>query len=371
MQSPITADDIALVQASDLHVEPGLDLLNPDDTLNEDISDWLVDGVVEHNNYRKIHTTCRLVIGRELVWSSQRVRPYMTLSSRVLGLSRRYNVGVYLLTTPERTVGSSSSLFVVEGYDKLLLLDTPYGTSYPATVGDLYLADHIETLLAGEATIVDQTAAADTLPSSRVWPLDEQTTTLRIVNDFHAAINYRGVWVDWDGKFRVEPYVTPEGRAPEWPYSTADERTSIVGIERTVEADTFEVPNKWVFIRNDPNQPFPTGTDGSDGCYVVTNDFDGPTSIEARAGYEKRRIVHLDAATPDSLTAQGDRIVAADKSVARVRTFTTGPNPLHWHWDVMSMVDPEVGGTVNLLGEQWTLPLRGGDMSHRAKEIAA
>lgn len=371
MQPPPTLsaeDAVALIEAPDLHIVPGLDLLDSSDAWIADISGDLIDGKVERDNYRKIHGTCALTISRELVWGAQRVRPRMTLSSAVLGLEERFNAGVYLLTTPERQ--ADTLLYTVEGYDKLLILDTPYGDSYAATGGDSAL-DLVEALFAAVGqtkVIVDRSASATVLPSSRVWPADDNNTWLRIINDLLASINYRAVWVDWNGYYRVEPYVPLDARAPEWPYSTEPEST-IVAPERTRTADIFDVPNEWVFIQNDPSQPFPTGSDGTNGRYVVSNTDDGPTASSV-LGYVRRRTVHLDAADSTSLIAQGDRIVSNDKSVAASRTFLGGPNPMHWHWDVFEMVDPDLGATVRMLSEAWTLPLRGGEMSHKAKEIA-
>lgn len=391
----LTAADVAaVIEGDELHVTAGLELLDGDGDLIADISDDLVGGEIECGNYRTIHRTCRLTVARRLVWASQRVRPYLTLSdaavrSRLLAetgdtlltesggdllteaaaaatVEARFNLGVYLLDTPAENL-EDVDVFEVEGYDLLDVLNQPHGASYRIAAGTAYLTAVSDLITdAGEtAPTVDPAEAATTAPSDRVWPLDESTTTLQIINDLLAAVNYRALWVDWDGRFRCTPYASPSTTAAEWTYNADSASTSIVGETRTRERDFYATPNRWVGVRNDPTDSLPV--DG-DGRYETVNQSDGDTSIDAR-GRTITRTLFLDAADQDSLVAQVDAAKEEDMRVNVHRMFTTGPNPLHWHFDVCELVDAAAGPTVNAVWVSWLLPLDGGDMTHETREV--
>jgi hypothetical protein len=188
----------------------GCDLLDADDTFIEDISaDLIADGSsVEHNVFATIHRLCTLRISRELVWGSQRVRPWLTLSSD--GVSWvLWPLGVFVLTTPETEVSESPRVFEVQGYDKLQVLDTPLSSTYSLAAGDPVIAA-VEALIAaaGETSInIDQTAAATVAAGTQTYSiLDEEWTTLRVCNDLLDSIGYRGLWCDENGAYRSEPY---------------------------------------------------------------------------------------------------------------------------------------------------------------------
>lgn len=389
----------ALIEAENLEVTAGLELYDADETFIEDISDDLVGGTVDRGNYRTIHGTCRLLISRELQWGSQRVKPYLILTASEqiddtwnsgtwndgnwnggTQLRARFDLGVFLLSTPERRAGETPATFDVDGYDKLEILAHPHGTSYEAAEGDAYLT-LVEDLItgAGESKILlDQTAAATTLPTTRVWPLLDRSsegqgqegggspTTLNIVNDLLAAVGYRALWVDQDGYYRSEPYQAPADRGAEWTYS-ADSDTTTVAEDRMAGADYFATPNRWVFVNDDPAATtFPTE---GDGIYTTLNQSDGPTSIDER-GRTITRVVPLAAASQTDLVTQGDAIVATDKRLDQRLTLSVSPNPLHLHFDVVAVTDAQLGLTAKkYLVTDWSLPLDGGDQSLEMKAV--
>ncbi len=105
-----------------------------------------------------------------------------------------------------------------------------------------------------------------------------------------------------------------------------------------------------------------------DGLYVVENVADGVTSQQAR-GRVITRVEQLQATSQATLISQGGRMVESDQRINRYVEFTSGPNPLHWHFDVYRVADSDLGIDRRFLAQSWSLPLDGGDMDHRARAV--
>lgn len=350
----------ALIRDSaSLRVAAGLELLDRSLTVVADITDLFAAGSVTRSSYADLHGSASLEIESALDWGSAIVRPYVLLSTA--SASARFNLGAYYTPSPKVVLGRSPVTYGVEAIDILDGLATPVGDTFAVPAGAGYLAT-VETILQQQgysAYIIDQTSAAAVLPSPRAWVLDENTTWLGIVNDLLGSIGYYGVWSDWDGMLRVQQYVTPSTRQPEWTYDVGA-LTSMLTPERTLDQDFYRAPNRWVFWRSN-------GVDGAapvegDGLYTVVNQVDGPTSVEARGGRVITRPKALDVADQGSLVRAGQRIVDDDMTVKRKLTLGVAPNPLHWHFDVVGLNDPDVAapGSTALV-TKWTLPLDGGD----------
>lgn len=358
------AQIVGLLVAENLTVGAGCELLDASDVVVADISDDLVDGTVRRECLAAVHGTCELTLTRALAWGRDRVRPYMVLSGDTgLGyVEARFNLGVYVMTSPERVLRSDATISV-NGFDKLHLLQALVGDSYSVPAGASYLDAVRAAILAagaGALVLLDASAADKTLPAAMSWPLssESQASWLSIVNDLLAAIGYRGIWADQDGYFRSEPYRDPRTRPLEWRFNVDDARTTIVGEQRTLTQDTWGVPNYWRFLRRDLTT---AGVEGQ-GQYTVTNDSDGPTSLQA-LGRRVARVEFLDAADQASLIVQGDAIVATDRRVSAVLALTSGPLPIAGHFDVAAYTDGQTPNLTRLQARSWELPLSGADMS--------
>ncbi len=216
----------ALLHSDDLTASAGLELLNADLTVAEDISDDLEGGSVALNLDATIHRTCTLRIARPLRWGIDLVRPYMVLAAK--GSTVRFNTGVFSLTTPQRRVGETPETYEVTGADRLLLLSRQIGATYTVTAGTTYRAalEAVFTASGLTGALIEGSAADSTLPKDRVWPLIGETTDpdndntpvtyLRVVNDLLRAINFRAVWADESGVFRCSAYQEPTVRPVEF-----------------------------------------------------------------------------------------------------------------------------------------------------------
>lgn len=370
MQPPTDGPRAALTQAQvvtlienspALLVNGGLELVDLAMNPVLDISDDLVDGTVTRESFNTLHGTASLELARDLDWANAIVRPYVTLTDGTT--SARFNLGGYLANVPRTRYGKTPNTQTVQGVDILHWLNTTVGEAYVVVTGTSYLAA-VETILIGRGILaytIDQTKTAVTLPSNRVWPLDEQTTWLRIVNDLLAAVGYAGIWSDWDGRLRCVPYENPRDRAAEWVYDDG-KYTAMMLPTGEIERDFFDVPNQWVAVRSN-NIDGPAPIEGN-GVYTYVNARTGPTSVEARGGMVRTRFLSVEAADQPSLVARTSAVVDADIITTTAIETQTAPNPLHWHFDRLYVANSDLP-LMDVLSTRWSLPLTGGLMSHR------
>jgi hypothetical protein len=267
----------------------------------------------------------------------------------------RFNLGVYVLTTPDTKRGEEPPTWDVQGYDLLHLLQDGPGDTYVATAGTTYLQavrDVVTASGVGATLRLDGTGQDTTLPRDRVWALPVAASWLTIINDLLREIGYIGVYANAEGELRSRPFAAVDQAASEWTLDTADPATNIVGEERVVSEDVWGRPNWWRFVRQQlAYQPVE-----GDGLYTVQNADDGATSQNA-LGRTVRRLHYLDAPDQASLVAQGDRIVAEDRQVTRRIDLTIDPLPAMGHRDVFTLIDG--GTTEKAVASGWTLPLDG------------
>lgn len=354
----------ALLTATDMTVDFGCELLSPSLVLIEDISSDVSGGKVSRDNLADIHGTVDLSISRALAWGRDRVRPYQMLSSRTAGVSgARFNLGVFVMVTPDSQIGETPPTYAVTGYDQLHLLQGSIGDSYSVGPGAVEVLTAVRNALTAAGitapVLLDTSAAGKTLATAMTWPQtsSDNPTWIQVVNDLLACIGYRGIWADWNGALRSGPYVLPSSRASEFTLNVGDLRTGVVAEQRNVAADLWNVPNWARFIRNDnPGGPPVEGL----GRYTVTNPSTGPSSIASVGRTVRAPVVYLDAVDQASLMVQGDRLFAAARRTSEVITVKTSPLPC-WHSDRMTYADAALGDTRQVLARSWSLPLDGGD----------
>jgi hypothetical protein len=350
-----SAQVVQLLQNEDvITLTGGLEIVDINLDLVEDISDSLAGGNVERNSYNTLHGTARLSITRTVDWGGDLLRPYIIISGG--GVTARFNLGVYHPSTPDWPLGESPPTYDVEGYDILLRLNQPVGDAYSIAAGETYLTK-VETILSARGYTkyaIDQSAAAKTAPTSRTWAFDDTLTWLTVVNDMLASVGYAGVWSDWDGRLRLDQYVNPVDRSSEWTY-TDEQATTMLGTNRTVSRDYFGAPNRWVIYRS--NQVDGEAPVEGDGIYTYVNQAVGDTSVDARRGLVITKPVGVDAADQSSLIARGNELINADMMIPTLYNVEVSPNPLHWHFDRLLLMDSASIPAADVMCTQWSLPL--------------
>ena len=348
----------------------GMEIVDIDLTVIEDISGDLAGGSVERQSYADMHGTARFRLSRVVDWGGDLLRPYLTISAAAV--TGRWNLGVYHPSTPAWSLEESPPPFDVEGYDILLRLNQPVGSSYSILGGEAYL-DKVEQILQQRGYsqyLIDPDRATTVSPTSRVWPFDPATTWLTVVNNLLASVGYAGIWSDWDGRLRCQPYQTPLARSPEWYYSD-DQATTMLSTKRVVTHDFFASPNRWVAYRSNLVEGA-TPVEGN-GIYTYQNDAAGDTSVQARRGLVITRAPEgFDVADQAALVARAQSMIDADMTVPTIYDVETAPNPAHWHFDRLFVSD-DAFPAADVMCTQWTLPLPPdtGDMAQEWRILVA
>lgn len=368
-RSTLTAAQVeGLITGPTVTVDAGCESIDVATGAVTDISEHLIPegSSVSSAAYATVHRTCRLRLSTELPWASTLLRPFMTLSHGAL--TARFDLGVYEPGTPEDVAGEDPQTWDVEGYDRLSRLRWAIGSTYrvAASSGALTAVSAAITAAQEDAlgVVLEGIGADPTLTSDWVWPIAADSTWLRVCNDLLGSVGYRGIWCDWLGRYRSEPYLSPSVRGTEWTYHADDPSLSIIEDGRRRARDIFPVPNRWVFVRRNIDQAAPA--DG-DGIAVFDNVDVGPASRNAFAGKIRTEVVEVDAESHAALEAQGRRIVEAAMGVATYLEVSTSPNPLHWHFDAVRLRDgPEDS---RWLVTDWDLPLDGSPMRQSWRRI--
>lgn len=342
---PFSDVDRRILTAPTLVTDFGVDLLDDDDRPVEDISEHVQSLSVSRDLHADIHGSCDLTLTRDLRWGLDRVRPWFAVARSESGPWFRWNLGVFLLTTPEEAAGEEPRTRSVSGVDKLWLLQRAIGDTYVIPAGTSYLDAIRKTLLDAGVTgglWLQGDRQETTLDADAVWLLtDQEVTWLQVINDLLAMIGYTGLWADEAGRFRSEPYQPPVEVGSAWTFDATDVLTGVMGEDRKLSADVYDQPAWWRFVRKMDTQPVE-----GDGVYTVDR--------SAGVRYPRRKTVFLDAADQAALVAQAQKIVAEDTQNVRVRSMSSSPLPLT-HGDVVTVNDPDFGGTVRAQVAKWTL----------------
>jgi hypothetical protein len=357
-----SADKIKLIEGHHVWYDAGCDLLDSDDVFVEDISaDLVLQGSsTEHDTERTLKGSCLLNIARDIPWGSARLQPFLLVSSDGSTFYRQ-NLGTFLPSTPERRIGEIPAVWECFGFDKLVVLNTPHGSTFSLAAG-APIIPAIEALItgAGETKVaIDQTSVAVTAPAAIVLPLSDELTTLQIIRQLTDALGYGPLRADREGWFRSSPYVSPPNLPIVWTYN-ADSSSTTVGQERTSSSDYYLASNQIVGINDNPASSIPT--DGA-GIKILSNQSDGLTSIDGRGGSTNRRIVRGTFASQAALETAVDQAYDEESRVARLFRLSVSPNPVHGHRDVVSFVDSSVPVDGRMLITDYVLPLDGSDMT--------
>lgn len=366
-----TAQIIALLQAPNLVVDKGLDLLDQNNAWLADVTPNLQNWTVTRNCTATIHGTCNILLSQTIAGGLQRVRPYILLSGA--GLSNvRWDMGVYVLNSPVAQLNQNPITWTMPGQDLLCILDTPTGDSYTVAAGVSYLSA-IQTIfssvgMTGSSLLLDGTAEASTVPVALSWALDGYSpgttggsyTWLDIINQLLDAINYLPLWADWEGNFRSGPYVPPSALTPEYAFDLTQTQGVQVTDPRTLENDLWQAPNEWIYINENVSAPV-EGT----GQYTYVNSGSGPSSVAA-VGRTITDIEFVNAVDQPTLVAMANQDINQAIQLSQQLAVTVSTMPNQWHFDTITYIDsqlPLIGypQSVTCQSQGWTVTSDGKD----------
>lgn len=369
-RSALTAAVVrALIEAPHVDITPGLDIVEIATGEVTDISADLVPrgSYVARQCYATIHGRCMLRVSRLVDWTAFYARPRLDMTDGTT--TARFELGVYEMSRPQEVWGETPQTFDVYGQDRLARLRWAIGATYRVAAGTGALSA-VSTLVSAAQELGTYTVQLDSsgddiaLATDYVWPIAPESTYRAAIGDLLGAVGYQGIWADWLGNYRSQPYQSPSVRASEWTYDADDPAVSIVRDGARSTASLDDVPNRWVFVRSDPGQDAP---ESGAGIYIVDNTDEGPVAQDALDGKLRTVVVAVEAETQAALQSRGDRRVEADRSVEEYVDVTTRLNPLHWHFDVVTL--RRQGVDTKYLVTDWTMPFDGAAMTQRWRKI--
>lgn len=368
---PLTDADRATLAAPHVTIDFGCDVLDDTDTVIDTLSPtWTVDpddpaarivsgdsdligGTITHDSTQAVHRTCQLQITRELDWGSVWLRPWQSVTAA--GHTVRVDLGVFRIVAPELPMGTEPLTWQVSGADRLSLLNSPnfIGDTRESPTGAA-VADEIESALTDARVpgeLIGLSTIADvTLSSTKVWMLDtgQPTSHLQRLNDLVEYAGCRDLFMDGEGRYRIEIAASAASTAAGWTFDVASE-SSITDVDRASRSDTWSPTNWWRFFVSDRTAR-PT-----EGTTQYTVDLTGGTR-------RVPKFVDVDAADYPTLKAAGDQQVADEIGRAQTVQFTVRGFPVVEHRDVYDYVDPQLrgGGVQHCVCQGWTLDLASG-----------
>lgn len=369
----LTEDAVrGLVQShSTIQIAYGAVGLDSDFSEVADISSYVSGGSsISSDITATIQRSCVLNIDGDVTdtgWSylSGFVKPFMVVTDVATGVAAQFDLGVYTLTTPSRVLGTTPATLQFQGYDLKYLLRQEIGDSYEVASGSdpaQAAADAISLAIPEVEVIV--TPSGSTLPKQLTWPFDpsQPKTWLDVVQRLLKSIGYREVWVDWEGRFIIEPFIDLQGEPFEWTFNTGDD-DNIVAESTTQDIDLYDVPNWFRFVMASQADIPVEGT----SMFTWTDSSPSNPGSTTNRGRLIKYIEEVNAATYGDLVDYAQRRIVDLLSPGETFTVKTQPFPLAWHMDVIQFLDTALdsalpstpGGERRVVSVTWTLPLDG------------
>lgn len=341
------------------------ELLDVSNTYVEDL-DNVTAGSVSQNWLADIKRTAAFTLTERggIDFLSDRIRPLVRLHLPPFGVDDwvAWPQGVFLLTSPERMSSPAGVLTrEVEGYDQLQVYsDDLYSTRYTVAAGTV-VTMAVQTVLTSVTypPSIRLTPHAGTLVAAKEW--EPGTSKLHVINDLLDMINYQSLSFDEEGVAVVAPYRSPSERAEE--YSYLDDQNGLVVPEMSQRLDLFSVPNKWVLVVSEPDQPALTST-------YINVDPASPTSTVRRGRTITDYRTEQEAVSQAVLDAKAARIAFEASQVYEAVPFRTGLMPIHSGNDVYRLQLQALAINAKYAETSWKLELKAGStMEHAARRV--
>lgn len=270
-----------------------------------------------------------------------------------------FSLGVFLLSSPKRSVKNGVVFREVEAYDQnKILQDDKVDGKYLIPAGTKFTTAIQMVLESAGITKYNITPSDKVLPVDREW--DVGTTKLQIINDLLEALNYNSIWFDGEGYAVAAPYVLPAQSPSEYTYE--DGELGVIVLDSPEhEADLFSVPNKWVLIVSQPDRPV------LKSVYVNDNPA-SPTSTVSRGWVYMAEPKQVDAADQETLDALVRRWANEDTTIFETITWQSWLMPMHTHMDNYTLKYTPLGINGKYREISWSMELKeSGVMTHTCR----
>lgn len=341
---------------------------------------------IRYDSTADIQEDLTITFGQEvsLRWGSAKLAVYQLIKSAayntthgyVPGTWLRFALGHYVVTTPGFDDMDAADVRAVHGYGKNYLLQTmprnsfafDYATTYKAAIQTIFIAAGLVTTNLSEVALFPG-SWPQTLPSPRNYPVSGNMTYLDIVNELLKASGCRPLSVRRDGMWWIEFIPKPIKQDLRWTWAASAGTTADVNVKAVLRhksrftGDVYAVPNQWVFTQAGLGFE-PTGSDGSNGLYIVNNTTIAP-SDQTSVGRIITVTQDLQASGQTELVSQGDEIVADALRGTEQISLDTAPWPSAGHYDVFTVAHTSFPDNPirRVQAQSWALPLWGQPMT--------
>jgi hypothetical protein len=292
-------------------------------------------------------------------WLNDRLQPVFCLKMPDGGYAK-WNLGVFMLSSPSRKQDYNSIWREIEAYDtSLILQDDKFLNRYVIAQGTNYI-NAIKTIINGAGISKVNIPASDSeIGADKEFEAGQ--TKLSAINSLLAEINYTSLWVDENGYFTSKSYIIPTQRETDYTYKTDD--LSVVHNGAIENLDIFNVPNTWVVTASNPEK-LPL---------VSTYINNLPTSTTSTINRGRTIVKYAktdDIADQTTLDAYTKRLAYNDSQVYGRFTFDTTCMPHHSFLDIINIDHNILNVSAKFTETSWNIELQaGGKMSHNLRRV--
>ena len=296
-----------------------------------------------------------LVPAEDVDWLTDEIRPVMVIDGT------EHHLGIFLPANVSETETDTSNRVSIDAYDRGWIVKdhrTEYTLFFPA--GSNYLSVVGSVLAECGITLISMVPTDETLAEDRAdW--DVGTSSLDIVNQLLAEINYEELYFDPDGVAVLEPKSTPSANNVEHILDEASvESLMIPGIQKTT--DFHSAPNVFICVCSnaDKSQPLVSRAENTNP--------QSPLSIARRGRRIMKRIQVDNIENQAALDAYAQRICNESMIGGETIRVQTGLLPGFGVADVTAL---RFEGIDTLCVEKaWTMDLGvGGNMQHTLQRV--
>jgi hypothetical protein len=291
---------------------------------------------------------------------SARIRPVFGLHMPS-DVWAEWPLGVFVLSTPERSAERKNVTREIEAYDlNHVLKSGGIRQRLYYRTGTRYTDAVLNVLALADIRAANVIGAEDTLRADREYAIG--TSWLEIINDLLSAINYTPIHPDENGVFQAFRMRDVELADIQYCYSTR--RDSVIQSGAKVLSDYFIVPNLFIAYVSNPDAP------PMNSVYENADPKSVYSTKNRQLVLEKREL--NDMSTQRELDAYVRRW-ALDATVApHDITFATGLMPMHGYQDVYQFDHAGLGVNEIYKEMSWDMELiAGGTMNHTARMVIA
>lgn len=293
---------------------------------------------------------------KDVDWLNDRVRPVFILNNIY-----EYPLGVFIISSPTRTLKKKSIYRNVEVFDtSLILLEDKFDTRYRVVAGTNYVTAITQIIGSAGVWKIYIPNIEAVIKTDREFEIG--TSKLEAVNYLLQEINYTSIWVDELGNFTSNPYILPTDRVVEYTYKN-DEMSIIVPDTSIEEMDLFSVANKWVVVATNPE------TEALVSRYENDNGASPTSTVNRRRMIVDYREVD-DIANQAILDDYVRRIAYEASNVYGKFIFDTALMPHHSYMDALFCEHSDLGVKNKYIETSWEMDLKaGGKMSHNCRRV--